>query len=100
MEVHFFHEDIEKFFYSLEEFTFAKIIRMITRLERFGNHLGMPHSKMLMSGIFELRIRGVQEIRILYTFHNNSAVLLNGFIKKTSKTPERNIDGDKTESAT
>ena len=91
MEVYFFHEDLEKFISSLEELTIAKAVRVIMLLERFGSNLGMPQSKALAGGIFELRIRGIQEVRIFYAFHKRTAVLLYGYIKKTEKTPVREI---------
>jgi len=60
-------------------------------LEEFGHKLGMPHSKEVNKNLFELRVRGVQEVRILYGFHKNSIVLLHGFIKKSQKIPKREI---------
>jgi phage-related protein len=45
----------------------------------------MPHSEPLKNGLFELRVRGVQEVRIIYTFHQKNIILLHGFIKKTNK---------------
>ncbi|MFH0853087.1 MAG: type II toxin-antitoxin system RelE/ParE family toxin [bacterium] len=83
--------DIEKFISTLEKPTIAKIFRTVDLLEIFGNRLGMPHSKKVKGGIFELRIRGQQEVRILYTFQKREIVLLHGFIKKSQKTPKREI---------
>lgn len=51
----------------------------------------MPHSKSIADGVFELRIRGVQVVRIFYAFHESAAVLLCGFIKKTDKTPKKEL---------
>ena len=89
MDIHFFNEELEEFIRDLRKPEIAKVLRTIDLLEKFGNRLGMPHSKPLKDGIFELRMRGVQEIRILYTFQKQSAVLLVGFVKKTQKTPAR-----------
>jgi len=82
---------VEVFIDSLYANEFAKVIRAIELLEEFENNLGMPHSKYLENGILELRIRGKREIRILYCFHKNSAFLLHAFIKKTQKTPEKEL---------
>jgi len=49
----------------------------------------MPHSKSIGRGLFELRIRGKKEIRIIYCYHRNEIVLLKAFIKKTQKIPKR-----------
>ncbi len=83
MNIRFVDDAIDRFIHSLEAETIAKVLRMIDLLERFGHELGMPHSKSIGKGIFELRIRGVQEVRLLYCFHNGDAVLLHGFVKKS-----------------
>lgn len=44
--------------------------------------LGMPDSKSLGKGLFELRTIGKKQVRILYIFHNNKAYIVHGFIKK------------------
>lgn len=54
--------------------------------------LGLPQSKALGGGLYELRVRGKQEIRMFYVFHQSSAVILHIFIKKTQKTPAREIN--------
>ena len=78
---------VEQFIYSLEKPSISKVLKIIDLLETFGYRLGMPHSKKLTADIFELRMRGKQEIRIFYTFQNMKVILLHGFIKKTNKTP-------------
>lgn len=92
MEVKIFDEVLENFIQSLEKATIAKVLRTIDLLEEFGSKLSMPHSKKIADRLFELRIRGKQEIRIFYTFHKNTTILLSGYIKKTQKTPKREID--------
>lgn len=91
MKVIFFNEELEKFVYSLEKQTIAKILRTIELLGEFGNMLGMPHSRKVAPQLFELRIRGAQEIRLFYTLRKNTIVLLTGFIKKSNKIPHREI---------
>ncbi len=60
---------------------------MLGLLEMFGTNLTMPHRRKLQPNLFELRIRGGQEIRIFYSFRNDTAILLHAFIKKTQKLP-------------
>ena len=48
----------------------AKIIHTIRLLMQYGNLLGMPHSKALGNGLYELRIRGKEELRIFYCYKN------------------------------
>jgi len=91
MEIKFFDNALKKFIENLEPPAIAKVLRTIDLLEKFGNNLGMPHSEKVSPRLFELRIRGQQEIRILYTFHLNAAILLHGFIKKTDKILKKEL---------
>jgi phage-related protein len=92
MIVKTFDVKIDSFIKSLKKPTGTKVARHIDLLVRFGNQLRMPYSKSLGDDLFELRIRGQQEIRILYAFKNGIAILLHCFIKKTQKTPKREIE--------
>ena len=92
MEIRFFDKDLEIFISSLEKNTLAKLLRTIDLLEQFGFNLTLPHSKKIDNNLFELRIRGVLEVRIFYTFHRSVIVLLCGFVKKTQKIPKKHLD--------
>ncbi len=91
MEIKIVDRVLEKFLSSLERSTLAKVLRTIDLLEMFGSELGMPHSKKVTGRIFELRVKGRQEVRILYAFHRNQVILLHGFVKKTAKMPQREL---------
>lgn len=83
--------NVEVFVDKLTPTEVAKLLHTVELLEKFGNMLGLPHSRHMGDGILELRIRGKREIRILYCFHTQSAVLLHIFIKKTEKTISREL---------
>ena len=85
-------ESVQEFVRSLEKPTISKFTKLTDLLQQFGNNLRMPYSKSLGNSLFELRIRGKQEVRIFYTFHKDKAVLLHGFAKKTQKTPIKEIE--------
>lgn len=72
----------------------AKAVRDIELLEEKGTQLREPYSKHLRNGIFELRTQFSNDIvRVFYFFYiGQKAILTNGFIKKTQKTPEREIE--------
>jgi len=71
----------------------AKIYRDIGILQEYGNANLAPYSKHLVDGIFELRTKQGNNItRILYFFYiGNLIVLTNGFLKKTAKTPAKEL---------
>ena len=57
-----------------------------------GGKLGLPHSKKVSTNLFELRIRGRQEVRIFYTFQKRNVIILHGFVKKSQRIPRREIE--------
>lgn len=63
-------------------------------LEDYGPDLKQPYSKHLEDGIFELRVKFSSNItRTLYFFAKGKRIILaNGFVKKTQKTPKKEID--------
>lgn len=71
----------------------AKLIRILDMLELNGPLTGMPHSEHLVDRIFEIRAKQSNNItRILYFFTVGQTIILtNGFVKKTNKTPKREI---------
>ncbi|MBI2552722.1 type II toxin-antitoxin system RelE/ParE family toxin [Candidatus Uhrbacteria bacterium] len=91
MEVQFFDNKVKEFIKTLEIPTSAKVFRTLELLERFGHALGMPHSKHIGGGLLELRVKGTQEVRLIYAFHKGVVVLLHGFIKKSQKIPHKEI---------
>lgn len=91
MEVRYFDDSLTDFIRGLEKPTIAKILRLIDLLECFGSTLGLPHSKKIDQRLFELRVKGKQEVRIFYTFYKNGAVLLHAFIKKSDKIPFKEL---------
>ncbi len=82
------------FILSLDVKMKAKTFRAISLLKEFGNQLREPFSKPLRDGIFELRVKlGSDILRILYFFSKGRLIILtNGFVKKTQKTPEEEIN--------
>lgn len=85
---------VQEFLDSLEPKLLAKTIRTIDLLEANGSKLREPHSKLIEDGIFELRTQlGTDITRVLYFFVvGKKAILTNGFIKKTKKTPKSEIE--------
>ena len=82
-----------QFLLSLNVKMRAKMASMISLLQKNGYELREPYSKSLSEGIFELRAKVGSDItRVLYFFYvDRHIVLTNGFIKKTQKTPLREI---------
>lgn len=84
----------EEFILSQDMKMQAKLFRLLELLELKGNELREPYSKALTDGIFEIRaIQGNNITRVLYFFVVGKKIILtNGFVKKTQKTPDNEID--------
>ncbi len=70
-----------------------KIARVITYIEEYGLIVAIRHVKKLTgTPLWEIRILGQKNIRILYaTFEKEAVLILHGFIKKSQKTPSREL---------
>ena len=81
------------FIYTLDEKMQAKMLRNLDLLEANGPALRAPYSKAMEDGIFELRAKESSNItRVFYFFYiGQKAILTNGFVKKTQKTPKREL---------
>ncbi|HAK87581.1 MAG TPA: type II toxin-antitoxin system RelE/ParE family toxin [Nitrospiraceae bacterium] len=88
------NEPVREFLNSLHRPAHAKAMRLIDTLSEYGVLLKEPFTKQIKGKIRELRVKDAQgNIRILYfTYTGRRFVLLHGFIKKTDKTPEREIE--------
>ena len=82
------------FLLSLDKKMRAKMVDTISILQDNGYELREPYSKHLSEGIFELRAKlGTDITRVLYFFYvDRHIILTNGFIKKTNKTPTKEIE--------
>ena len=71
----------------------AYYARLTERMICFGPNLGMPFTRSLNKGLFELRIKAKEGISRIFhcTVKNNEIVMLHGFIKKTQKSPQKEI---------
>ena len=92
MQIETITSEIDKFILDLDIQTKARVLRYFELLEKYEYRLGMPYSKSLHGGLFELRIMGNKQVRILYCFHKEKVYVLNAFIKKGNKIPKKEID--------
>ncbi len=59
-----------------------------------GPNLGMPHTRAIGAGLFELRVKGQEGLaRVFYcTVVGRRIMMLHTFIKKSQKTPTRELE--------
>lgn len=87
-------EPAKEFILNLDKKMRTKMLRTIEMLQNNGYELREPYSKSVSEGILELRAKVGSDIsRVMYFFVvGKKAVLTNGFIKKTQKTPKKEIE--------
>jgi phage-related protein len=72
---------------------FASFVRIAEQMEINGPNLGLPYTKTMGNGLFEIRARGSEGIgRAFFCCMKEQKILiLHGFIKKTQNTPRREL---------
>jgi phage-related protein len=91
--VTFYSDRVEADILALPAGLVARFIRYAERIEAFGPDLGMPHTRAMGEGLFELRLQAGEGIaRVFYcTVVNRRIVFLHQFVKKTDKTPLKEL---------
>ena len=74
-----------------------KIQDYIEALSKMGTHSGLPYVKHIEDDLWELR--PLRDRIFFVTWHEGSFVLLHHFMKKTQKTPLREIEKARKEIA-
>lgn len=86
-------KDVETFVLSLPDGLLARYLRLTDMILEFGPNLGMPHTRAMGEGLFELRVKGKEGIaRVFFcTVIGQRVIMLHGFIKKSEKTPPKEL---------
>jgi len=78
---------------ALQAGLLGRYLRYTDRMEIYGPDLGMPHTRAMGNGLFELRLKASEGIaRVFYcTMIGKKIVILHQFTKKTQKTPPKEL---------
>ena len=92
--VTFYSKTLEEEILGLPAGFVARFLRYAERMEAFGPDLGMPHTRAMGNGLFELRLKAAEGIaRLMFcTLVGREIVMLHQFIKKTEKTPRKELE--------
>ena len=93
-KIEFYDKNVEANIKEWPKGLLAKFIWVSDVIEKFGPaDAGMPHVKAMGQGLFELRVKAKEGIgRAMFCLAKGKVVIvLNGFIKKTQKTPSSEI---------
>lgn len=93
-QIDFFNENVEQETLEFPGKILAKLLHIFGMIEEYGPNLGKPYTDAFGDGLFEVRAKGQEGIgRSLFCYANGRRIIiLHSFIKKTQKTPKRDID--------
>jgi len=72
----------------------VRLFTLTDRMEEIGPNLGMPHTRAMGEGLFEVRVKASEGIaRVFYCVQvHHEIVILHSFIKKTQQTPKKELN--------
>ena len=91
--IEYYNTDVERNILELPKGLLSRYFRLADLMIEFGPNLGMPHSRSLGEGLFELRVKSKEGItRAFFCAEaHKRIVVLHVFIKKTQKTPGKEL---------
>ena len=92
--IEYYSERVEKTILKLPAGLLARYLHLSDLMLEFGANLGMPHTKGMGDGLFELRLKSKEGIaRVFYcTVIGQTITMLHVFTKKSQKTPKKELD--------
>lgn len=92
--IEFFDEAVQETVLSWPTGVSASFARITLRMVEYGANLGMPYTRAMGDGLFEIRAKGQEGIGRAFfcTLTGRRIIILHGFIKKTDKTPKHELD--------
>lgn len=92
-QIIYYNSKLEKEILNLATGLLARYLRLTDLLLELGSNLGLPHTRSMGNGLFELRVKSKEGIaRVFFcTKVGKKIVMLHSFIKKSQKTPKKEI---------
>ena len=92
-QITYYSEDVRKILESWPVGIRAFYARLTKRIKLYGPNLGMPFTRSINNRLFEIRAKGKEGIGRAFfcTVMGNKIMILHAFIKKTQKTPQKEL---------
>jgi phage-related protein len=89
----FFNQKVQQTIEAWPKGIYASFLRITEQMQISGPDLGLPYTRAMGRGLFEIRAHGQEGIaRAMYCcLKGQRIVVLHGFIKKTQTTQERDL---------
>lgn len=91
--IEYYRNNVEEAILHLPDGLLARYLRLTELMLEFGPNLGLPHTKAIKDGLFELRLKSKEGIaRIFFcTKIEKRIIILHVFIKKSQKIPQKEL---------
>ena len=91
--IEYYDQKLEGKILALPDGLLARYLHLTDLMLEFGSNLGQPHTKLIATGLFEIRIKSKEGIaRVFYcTKVGKRIIMLHVLIKKTQKIPKKEV---------
>ena len=92
--IDYYSDSVAEEIFALPDTLAARYLVLTRRMVAVGPNLGPPHTDAFGDGLFELRLKGQEGIaRVFFcTLVGRRVMMLHAFVKKTQKTPLKEIE--------
>jgi len=93
-KIDYYNESVENAVHNLDKSIKAKYIAITNMMIGSGPNLGLPYTKSMGKGLFEIRAKGHAGIArgFFCTISGNTIMILHVFLKKSQKTPQKELE--------
>lgn len=93
-KITFFNQKVEADTLAFPAGILANLLHILEMIEESGPNIGNPYTAPMGNALFEIRAKGKEGIgRPLFCIEiDKEIIILHSFIKKTRKTPKRELD--------
>ena len=92
-QINYYSEEVRNILENWPVGIRAYYARLTERIKLYGPNLGMPFTRAIGDGLFEIRAKGKEGIGRAFfcTVVGNKIIILHAFIKKSQKTPQKEV---------
>ncbi len=92
-QIVYYNDEVQEALLALPPGFQARYVHLTERMLAFGPDLGMPHTRAMGKGLFELRMKSKEGIARVFFCNrpNRRIMMLHAFVKKSAKTPPRDL---------
>lgn len=93
-KINYYNQSVKNTAHALEKTIKAKFEAIMDKMLEYGSDLGLPHTRAMGEGLFEIRAKGQSGIArgLFCTISQKTIVILHIFIKKTEATPKKELE--------